>query len=376
MSMWSNLPFDLLANIYSFLSLDSLARARSSCKNWHACSKSYPLTPTTSSTKSKSWFLALPIHIHHRPCCYAQNPFMGTWHNLSMEFLPISAVKPVASIGGHILLRVTNSTMFQLALCNPFTRDFRYLPRLNFSRTNPAVGLVVLDSNNDIQYQFHHFRVYVSGGMSKAAKDYGANFEATTEMYDSKLKTWQIVGSMPMEIAIRLTVWTPNENVCVNETLYWVTSARVYSMMRFDIGTTKWNVLSVPMADRLEFATLVKWNGALALVGGTFSDGACIWEMNEGGIWCLVEKVPVELGLKLLSGKRNWDSVKCVGNEDSIILFRDLVSGMVACKKVGDKGTWEWFWVDGCGYIKGKHVPNCAIRGTLVYPNLVSSLIF
>ncbi|KAF1870086.1 hypothetical protein Lal_00017666 [Lupinus albus] len=369
--MWSTLPFDLLANIYSFLSLDSLARARSACKNWHACSKSYPLIPTTSS---KSWFLALPIHIHHRPCCYVQNPVMGIWHELSMEFLPISAVKLVASIGGHILLRVTNSTMFQLALCNPFTRVFRYLPRLNISRTNPAVGLVVsiLDSNKDIQFQFPHFRVYVAGGMSKVAQNCGATCEATTEMYDSKLETWQIVGSMPMEFAIRLTIWTRNENVYVNGTLYWITSARVYSVMRFDIGTNKWNLLHVPMAEMLEFATLVKWNGTLALVGGTFSDGACIWEMNEWGLWSIVDKVPAELGLRLLSRKRNWESVKCVGNEDNICLFRDLVSGMVVCKKVGDEGTLEWLWVDGCGYIKGKQVPNCTIRGTLLHPNLLN----
>ena len=375
--MWSNLPFDILANIFSFLSPDSLARARSVCRNWHACAKAYPLTPTTTrcATQCKAqqtWFLAMPIR-HQRPCCYAHNPFMDNWHELSLEFLPVPAVRPVGPIGSLLLLRVTNSTTFQLVLCNPFTRQFRYLPRLNISRTNPAVGVTILGSNQDVQ--FPCFRVYVAGGMSEAAQG-GATYEPTSEMYDSKLENWQIVGSMPVEFAVRLTVWTPNENVHIKETLYWITSARAYSVMGFDISTNTWMQLGVPMAERLEFATLVRRNGALALVGGTCGGGGCIWELNEGNMWCLVDKVPPELGLTLLSGKRNWDSVKCVGNEDAICLYRDLGSGMVVCRKVGDKGRWEWLWVEGCGYVKGKQVHNCTIRGTLIHPTLASSLIF
>lgn len=302
---------------------------------------------------------------------------MDNWHRLSLEFLQVSSVRPVASIGSLFLLRVTNSTiLFQLILCNPFTRQFKFLPRLNISRTNPAVGVTILESNNDIvkfQFQFPHFRVYVVGGMSEG----GATYETTSEMYDSKLETWKIVGFMPVEFSVRLTVWTPNENVYIKGTLYWITSARAYSVMGFDISTNAWREFGVPMAERLEFATLVRWNGALGLVGGTCGGSACIWELNEGGMWCLADMVPVELGLRLLSGKRSWDSVKCVGNyEDGICLYRDLGSGMVVCKRVGDKGRWEWLWVDGCGYIKGKQVPNCPIRGAFIHPSLASSLFF
>ncbi|XP_061340059.1 F-box only protein 6-like [Gastrolobium bilobum] len=382
MSMWSNLPFDLLAKIFSFLSPGSLARARSACRNWETCAKAYPLTPTSSSTQSKPlppWFLAFPIR-NNRPCCYVHNPVMDIWHELSLEFLPVPcAVRPVSPIGSLLLLRLTNITTLELALCNPFTKQFRSLPRLNISRTNPAVGVVVtiLESkSNHVGDKFPRFRVYVAGGMSEAEHG-GATYETTLEMYDSQLDTWQIVGSMPVEFAVRLTVWTPNENVYINGTLYWITSARAFSVMGFDISTNTWRELGVPIAERLEFASLVRWNGALALVGGTCGENACIWELNEVDKWCLADKVPAELGLRLLSGKGNWDSVKCVGNEDAICLYRDLGSGMIVCKKVGDKGRWEWLWVDGCVHIKGKQMPNCQIRGMLIQqPILASSLIF
>ncbi|KAG5008846.1 hypothetical protein AAZX31_07G030300 [Glycine max] len=369
MSIWSNLPFDILANIFSFLSPDSLARARSVCKNWHTCSKAYRIATTTTT----SWFLALPIR-NHGPHCYAHNPVIDKWHQLS---LPIPSIRPIAPIGSLLLSRVTNSTTLQLGLCNPFTREFRHLPRLHVARTNPAVGVVTISesSNPNHNVRFPSFRVYVAGGMSEAAQGGGATYETKVEMYDSRFDTWRIVGSTPVEFAVRLTVWTPNENVCIGETLYWVTSARAYSVMGFDVGRNTWSELGVPMAEKLEFATLVPRNGALGLVGGTCGGTACIWELNEGDKWCLVDKVPLELGLRLLGGK----SVKCVGNEDAICLYRDLGYGMVLCKKVVGEimGRWEWVWVDGCGYTKGKQVYNCPIRGALVHPSLASSsLIF
>ncbi|XP_027344862.1 F-box/kelch-repeat protein At5g15710-like [Abrus precatorius] len=367
--MWSNLPFDLLTKIFSFLSPDTLARARSTCKNWHTCSKAYPLTPTTSP-----WFLALPIR-NHKPCLYVHNPVIDNWHQLSLQFLPLGSIRLVATIGNLLLLRLTNSTSLQLGLCNPFTTQFRYLPRLHVSRTNPAVGVAISEPNHDVL--FPSFRIYVAGGMSEAAPG-GATYEHNVEMYDSRLDTWQVVGSMPVEFAVRLTVWTPNENVYIEDTttLYWITSARAYSVMEFGVGSNRWRELGVPNAESLEFATLVRWNGALALVGGTCGGSACIWELNEGDTWCLVDKVPSELGLRLLSGKRNWESVKCVGSDDAICLYRDLGTGMLVCKRVRDMCRWEWVWVDGCGYIKGKQVPNCPIRGALIHPTLASSLIF
>ncbi|KAL2338132.1 hypothetical protein Fmac_012578 [Flemingia macrophylla] len=360
MSMWSNLPFDLLANIFSYLSPDSLARARTVCRYWHTCSKHYPLPPTTTSS---SWFLALPIR-NHRPCCYVHNPVLQKWHQLT---LPLPPIRPIASIGSLLLFRVTNSTTLQLGLCNPFTRDFRYLPRLHVARTNPAVGVTTSEPSNDVR--FPQFRVYVAGGMSEG----GATYETDVEMYESRLDTWRVVGSTPVEFSVRLTVWTPNESVCIGNTLYWVTSARAYSVMGFELGNGRWRELGVPMAETLEFATLVRRNGALALVGGTCGGSACVWELRDGHTWGLVDKVPHELGSLLLGNK----SVKCVGNEDGVYLYSDLGCGMVVCKRVGvGVGRWEWGWVDGCGYINGNKVHNCLVRGALLSPTLASPVAF
>jgi len=129
------------------------------------------------------------------------------------------------------------------------------------------------------------------------ARGSASTYEPTWDMYDSDRNTWQVMGPIPAEFAVRLTVWTPNESVHIDGYLYWITSVRAYSIMGFEIGSNKWVEFSPPMADRLEFATLAKGaNGKLTVVsGGACSEGACMWELGEGdrtGIWwqrCLVK---------------------------------------------------------------------------------------
>ncbi|KAM7483664.1 hypothetical protein LguiB_008247 [Lonicera macranthoides] len=366
--MWNNLPFDLLANIFSFLSPDSLARAMSACRHWHTCANY--LAPPDTRRNHPAWLLALPAR-GGTLSYYAHNPIDNSWHTIPLGLGPNPA-RPLATIGGLILFRpTTTTTALQLAVCNPFTTQFRRLPMLNIARTNPAVGLIELDPTHQVASP--NFRVYVAGGMSEASRG-GATYEPTLEMYDSKSDTWTIIGSMPVEFSVRLTVWTPNESVYSNGVLYWMTSARAYSVMGFEIGTNNWRELNVPMADRLEFAAIVPRNGKLTLVGGTVNGDACIWELGEGERWDIIEKVPFELRVRFLKGKGNWGSTKCVGIDGIMCLYRDIGSGMLVWREVVDKGRWEWFWIEGCSSVKGKQLQNFPIKGLLLHPNLGSSL--
>ncbi|OWM78252.1 F-box/kelch-repeat protein At5g15710-like [Punica granatum] len=363
--MWSNLPFDVLSNIFSFLPTDSLARAKLTCRNWRVCATSYSLNSGTVHRHQPPWFLALPLR-GRGLSCYVHNPHTDNWHSVSLDFLP-EPVRPAASISGLLLLRPTSSMVFQLAICNPFTRQFRCLPMLNRIRTNPALGVVVPGSvwcNSTPR-----FCVYVAGGMS----DGGASYEPTLEVYESFTNKWRILAPMPMEFAVRLTVWAPNESVYVEGSLYWVTSARAYSVMGFEIEGGRWRELSAPFADRLEFAGLIQLNGKLALVGATCGEPACVWQLNEEGVWVLIVKVPVDLGVRLLGGKLSWASMKCVGIDGAVCLYRDIGSGMIVWRETEEKGRREWNWVEGCCSIRGKQVHNFAARGVLFHPNISPS---
>lgn len=192
--------------------------------------------------------------------------------------------------------------------------------------------------------------------------------EAMLEMYDSQSNTWRNVGYMPMEFAIRLTVWAPRESVDCNGILYWITSARAYVIMGFEIETNIWHELSIPMAERLEWATLVSRNGKLTLVGSGREKDVLIWELGEGNVWCLIGKMPSELGRKYIEGKGSWGNIKCVGGDGFVCLYRNIGLEMVVWRENMEKGRWEWFIVEGCCPVRGKQI-NYPFKGVILHPN-------
>ncbi|KAK6914999.1 F-box domain [Dillenia turbinata] len=369
--MWNHLPFDILANIFSYLPPHSLACANAVCRHWHACATAWPLQPR----QHPPWFMALPA----RNCelgCLAHNPVCDSWVELPLDFVP-NPVRPVGSKEGLVLFRVQSSRNFRLAICNPFTQEYRQLPMLNVERSSPAVGVVAtntgqsapLSSYKSQSAPLSSYKIYVAGGMSERPGSI-ATYEPMLEMYDSDHDKWQILGPMPIEFAVRLTVWTPNDNVYSEGKLYWMTSARAYSIMCFDIGTNTWKELKVPMADRLEFAALVQQTGKLTLVGGIGGGDACVWQLSEGNKWDLIQKVPYVIKRKLLGENASWEHTNCVGSDKAIYLYKDVWSGMAVWREV-ENGRWEWFWIEGYSVRgKSKRLQNFPLKGLLLHPNL------
>ncbi|KAL5729526.1 hypothetical protein ACHQM5_002465 [Ranunculus cassubicifolius] len=367
--MWNHLPCDLLGKIFSLLPPDSLACAASTCRDW----LSYIRCPHPSRTTrcNPPWFLAIALK-HHGPSCYAYNSALQRWYVLTLDFLPY-LVHPIAAIGNVVLCRPANSSLFQLALFNPFTKQFKFLPPLNTRRTTPALGL-----HQDALSLYFHFRIFVAGGMSASgSSEGGASYESTLEMYDSQVNKWETIGVVPTEFAVRLTVWTPNESVYSMGVLYWITSARAYSIMGFNVGSRLWKEVNVPMANRLECAALVQRKGRLTLIGGKSGGEACIWELGEGDAWILIERVPVELGKRFMGCKGSWCSTKCVGSDEGVYLYKDLSSRMLVWMDVKGKegnGKWEWFWVESYCPDRGPQGPKFSIKGVLLHPNLGPSV--
>ncbi|KAK6912187.1 Kelch repeat type 1 [Dillenia turbinata] len=359
--MWNHLPFDILANIFSYLPADSLARANAVCRLWHVCATARPLQPR----QHPPWFMALPAR-NCGVCCLAHNPVRNSWVELPLDFVS-NPVRPIGSIEGLVLFRVQSSSSFQLAICNPFTKEYKQLQMLNVERSSPAVGVVVTERGQSVP--FSSYKIYVAGGMSQRASGI-ATYEPTLEIYDSDHDKWQILGPMPSEFAVRLTVWTPNDNVYSEGVLYWMTSARAYSIMCFDISTNTWRELKVPLADQLEFAALMRRTGKLTLVGGSGGGDACVWQLSEGNKWDLIQQVPNVIKRKLSGENASWEHTNCVGSDEAIFLYKDVWSGMAVWREV-ENGRWEWHWIEGCSVgVTSKRVQNLPFKGLLLHPNL------
>ncbi|GKF37366.1 unusual floral organs-like protein, partial [Tanacetum coccineum] len=131
--MWDNRPSDVLANVFSYLTPCSLARAMVACHHRHDCGRE-----TRQICRHRQpWFIALP-----RQLCFFHDPIQRSWHLLNLEHVP-SMTRHVSTIGGQglILFKSTGGVPIRLSVCNPFTGQFGHLPHLQKSRTNPAVGV-------------------------------------------------------------------------------------------------------------------------------------------------------------------------------------------------------------------------------------------
>lgn len=216
--MWDQLPSDLLTLIFSFLPPDSLAGAALACHHWHLFATA---AAATTPRRHPPWFLAMHVTLSH-----ALNPSTGRWSPLPA---PHSPVRPIAAVADSLLLcRLLPAASLRLAVSNPFSGSLRRLPPLNRPRSSPAVGVVVGKISGT-------FKVFVAGGTSAAA------YESSLEVYESEKGRWRTAGAVPPDLAVRLTVWTPNESVYDGDGgLYWVTSARAYSMVAFELKTGRW----------------------------------------------------------------------------------------------------------------------------------------
>lgn len=198
------------------------------------------------------------------------------------------------------------------------------------------------------------FRIFVAGGSS------GAAYEESVEVYDSSANEWSNAGPMPAEFAVRLTVWTPNECVyaSANRVLYWMTSARAYSVVGFDVESGGWREVKVPLADRLDYAALVgRADGRVGLVGGAENGEGFVWELRGGDEWSVVGVVAMRL--------KGGGGIKCVGDVEVVYLFRDLGCEIL----VGNErnGCIEWSLIEGvcCG-----SMPRTSVKAVLVRPSL------
>ncbi|CAA6666374.1 unnamed protein product [Spirodela intermedia] len=323
------------------------------CRHWRACAVSHP-APRGGPRREGvfPWFLAVCNRAAGAgsPPCFVYVPELRRWHILPLDFLHFSVrlVSPVAA--GLLLCRL--GTGGRLLLCNPFTRQHRLLPELMTPRSSPAVGVVAGGAAS--------FKVFVAGGAT------AGGYEPTLEVYDSKLGSWRRAGTTPAGFAVRLTVWTPNECVVAGGVVYWMTSARAYSVMGLEVATGAWREVKAPLAERLQWAALVeRRSGQLGLVGGCGGAEGRVWELVEGDEWVVVGEVPAE-------------AVR--GREGEVYLYGELGQGMAVGREL--EGRWEWEWVDGCFSVLGaelKALPGAAaapLKGVLLHPTLSPSFCF
>ncbi|GLJ43883.1 hypothetical protein SUGI_0914740 [Cryptomeria japonica] len=366
----TDLPKDLLGHILSRTSVDNVIRSSSVCRDWelYISSKSFmELWRQSCRFQGPPWLFALSTY-NCRDCCSAYNPVMNKWYSIPPLFLPQSLRIPVAAIGGFLLVKGSSTVSQHLAVCNPISKQWRNLPPLHKPRSSSLISVIERrfhsDGNNG---NCSGFQIIVAGGRSQDANGY----EPSIEMYDSLADSWNVVGEVPCEYAVRLALWTPNDTVYCNGTIYCLTSARPYSIIAFNSVTGVWSEVMVPRGPHLLCSFLVQRRDKLTLVGGVGSPRDCkclkVWELDEDG-WLEIESMPGEFFNSFLGGKTDFD-YKFAGNGDFLYFFKDSQSQMLVCELSSQNHKTSWRWIPGCSSV-GSQFSKCSIRGMFIQPRL------
>ncbi|CAI9095218.1 OLC1v1031105C1 [Oldenlandia corymbosa var. corymbosa] len=201
---------------------------------------------------------------------YTQNPLENDLsYRLPLDFIP-AQIEQVSLIGdGLLLLWFIARSDFELGICNPFTREFRLLPRPRelpgccpLRRYHVAVGVVgelpMVDSGE------FHFRLYVVGG---AAYFFRGALTAMNLSSQHSSDSWTMVGPVPKKYSVSLIYRTGDQGVYSDGVLYWIISVgwAQYSLIALGITTNTWKELAFPTEKRHYFSTLWRRKGKLML---------------------------------------------------------------------------------------------------------------
>lgn len=367
--LWIHMPQDLLGQILSRTSIDNVIRSSSVCKEWESYIRSGAFIKLWKSAwpyQGPPWLFAVSKY-NCRDCCCAYNPIANRWYSIPLCFLPPSIRFPVAAIGQQLLIKGSSTGSHHLAVCNPIAKKWRLLPALHRPRLNPCIcGIESKFGPTDKYGCDSSFQVIVAGGSSQN----GNSYEPTIEIYDSCADSWHVIGEVPCEYAVRLAVWTPNDTVYCNGVIYFLTSARPYSIIAFDLVKGTWSEVMVPRPQQLMCSFLIKRRGRLTLVGGLGSPKKCkclnIWELQGDG-WPEIETMPGEVFNRFFGEKADFD-YKCAGSGDCLYFFRDYHTEILVCELFeNQRANWRWI---SCFSFVGSKFPRFSFRGMLIQPGL------
>lgn len=253
--------------------VDNVIRSSSVCRDWelYITSKSFiKLWRKYYGSQGPPWLFALSTY-NYRGCCSAYNPILNKWYSIPLLFLPKSLRIPVTAIGGFLLVKGSSIGGFQhFVVCNLISKQWRNLSPLHKPRSSSLISLIErglnLDDNNG-----GGFQIIVAGGRSQDANGY----EPSIELYDSMVDSWNVVEEVPCEYVVRLALWTPNDTIYCNGTIYCITSTKPYSIITFDFVNGVWSEVMVPRAPYLLCPFLVQRRNRLTLFGGVGSPRDC-----------------------------------------------------------------------------------------------------
>ncbi|CAM6104383.1 unnamed protein product [Calypogeia fissa] len=266
--LWEKLPEELLPIILAKLPVRSLAQFRSVCKSWSSLWYSESFVQLRSSTPpERSWFI---FNNYNNDYCLIDGSFSydiscNKWHKF-VPNLP-SQIERVAASAGGLLFCVSRPSIMvpvpgsvpgyhwpEMFVCNPLKESWiRLVQRPGYWQ--PIIVGMVADP------------------VARTYKVILADRCQGTEIYDSRTKSWKLIGKRPTTAFLRT-----NNSISVKEKL--VTTGAL-SLLVFDSKEERWSSIGYPVGS-IFHPQISNCHGRLHLVGFLPDENRLeVWDRQE-----------------------------------------------------------------------------------------------
>ncbi|KAL8225585.1 hypothetical protein R6Q57_018142 [Mikania cordata] len=341
-NVFSQLPQDIIHQIFSRLSLRQVLRCRSVSKTLYAALSSPLFTQLLAATSPFPLLALRPPHRHHHypspsPLLHLFDPIENKWLQFHLSFLPFPSAHPIASAGGFLYLWAdspASDSNKSLVVCNPLTLQHKTLPQLGSAWSRH--GSVLVDSVNN--------RVIV---LNELAALYYSNSNNSWLKFSSNLPS------------------KPRSPILINKSIIalcdvgspWRSQWKLFICTLKSLQTSQpWNTLEKhewgDVFDILKRPRLLKGFGNMILmIGGLKSS----FSLNASCSTILILKLDLctlEWGE---AGRMPVEMFRCFQESSKFKVFGGGNRVCFSAKRIGRLALWEsnetgkeeWRWIDG-----------------------------
>lgn len=322
-ALWSTLPRELLERTLAFLPFPHLFRLRTVCRRWNAL----PHCAYFRHVAPNHWGACLPVLFCKDTTLDAADDDDSGWNSDSwsafdtsshswLRLPPLTCLEPrhpkylVVGSGGLLCIGDFDGTE-NLIVCNPVTRSFRELPPTLLQWAEPDLTSMAIATDPRPQTpnpNSNPYKLVLAGNRAFNPEKKGYR---TTEVYDSRTKSWSITGDIPPNIELH-----SQEGALCNNILYCLARNFKFgdwnTIAAYDLASGKWTTIvqNIPHGSRTPH-----------IIG------------SHGRILAIAEQDEIVALFELNLVTKQWRKVSEMPNE----MYAGLGKRVVACTVDGDR---------------------------------------
>nr|XP_043636434.1 SKP1-interacting partner 15 [Erigeron canadensis] len=346
-NIFSNLPQDIIHQIFTRLPLRQVLICRSVARNLHTLLSSNSFTTLFSATSPFPLLALRPPHRHNSlfpsPSLHLFDPSSDNnniWLHFSLSFLPFPSPHPIASSNGILYLWADSpfsDCNKVLIACNPLTRIHKVLPQLGSAWSRH--GSVLVDSGCNRVIVLNELAALCYSGGTDSWLKFSSNLP-------SKPRSPIIIGDSVLALCDVGTPWRSQWKLFIcglnnlKSSQQWVTLEKPEWRDVFDI---------------LKRPRLLKGLGNVVLmIGGLKSS----FSLNASCSTILILKLDLSSFEWGEAGRMPLEMFKCFQESSKFKVFGGGSRVCFSAKRIGRLALWEsneisgngkeeWKWIDG-----------------------------